>query len=98
MSALHGDNVVERSGNMDWYDGSSLLHHLEQIHIGSDRNLIDCRFAVQYVIRPRNDTYHDYRWLYIGSFVLAVGAAAVAVAFPTPSSQLAGRAPNLAGR
>jgi len=61
VSALHGDNVVDRSPNMPWYDGSSLLHHLEQIHIGSDRNLIDCRFPVQYVIRPRDDTYHDYR-------------------------------------
>jgi bifunctional enzyme CysN/CysC len=46
---------------MPWYTGASLLHHLEEVHIGSDRNLIDCRFAVQYVIRPRDDKYHDYR-------------------------------------
>src|SRR6201986_4151950 len=52
ISALHGDNVVDRSANMPWYDGSSLLHHLEDVHIASDRNLIDCRFPVQYVIRP----------------------------------------------
>ena len=61
VSALKGDNVVERSDNTPWYEGSSLLHHLEEVHIGSDRNLIDCRFAVQYVIRPRDDRYHDYR-------------------------------------
>jgi bifunctional enzyme CysN/CysC len=61
VSALKGDNVVERSDNTPWYEGSSLLHHLEEVHIGSDRNLIDCRFAVQYVIRPRDDKYHDYR-------------------------------------
>jgi bifunctional enzyme CysN/CysC len=64
VSALHGDNVVERSANMDWYEGSSLLHHLEEVHIASDRNLIDARFPVQYVIRPQdqvNHDLHDYR-------------------------------------
>src|ERR671935_2215279 len=61
ISALHGDNVVERSANTPWYEGSSLLHHLEEVHIASDRNLIDCRFPVQYVIRPRDDSFHDYR-------------------------------------
>jgi bifunctional enzyme CysN/CysC len=63
MSALHGDNVVHRSPNMPWYEGASLLHHLEEVHIASDRNLIDARFPVQYVIRPQNQTgpYHDYR-------------------------------------
>ncbi len=61
VSALLGDNVVERSANMPWYEGSSLLHHLESVHIASDRNLIDCRFPVQYVIRPRDDRFHDYR-------------------------------------
>jgi sulfate adenylyltransferase large subunit len=64
ISALHGDNVVERSGNMPWYDGPSLLHHLEHLHIASDRNLIDVRFPVQYVIRPHASTdakLHDYR-------------------------------------
>ena len=52
VSALHGDNVVDRSANMPWYEGSSLLHQLEEVHIASDRNLIDARFPVQYVIRP----------------------------------------------
>jgi bifunctional enzyme CysN/CysC len=64
ISALHGDNVVDRSGNMPWYDGPSLLHHLEHVHIASDRNLIDVRFPVQYVIRPQAATdtaLHDYR-------------------------------------
>jgi bifunctional enzyme CysN/CysC len=61
VSALHGDNVVSRSANSPWYEGSSLLHHLEEVHIASDRNLIDARFPVQYVIRPHNDEFHDYR-------------------------------------
>jgi sulfate adenylyltransferase large subunit len=64
ISALHGDNVVDRSANMAWYDGPSLLHHLEHVHIASDRNLIDVRFPVQYVIRPQAATdadLHDYR-------------------------------------
>ncbi len=61
VSALHGDNVVERSDNTPWYDGPPLLHHLEEVHIASDRNLIDPRFPVQYVIRPQSDEFHDYR-------------------------------------
>ena len=61
ISALNGDNVVQRSVNMGWYEGSSLLHHLESVHIASDRNLIDARFPVQYVIRPQSDEFHDYR-------------------------------------
>jgi bifunctional enzyme CysN/CysC len=61
VSALKGDNVVTRSANMPWYDGPSLLHHLENVHVASDRNLIDVRFPVQYVIRPQSDEWHDYR-------------------------------------
>jgi len=61
LSALHGDNVVHRSANMGWYEGSSLLHHLEEVHIASDRNLIDPRFPVQYVIRPQMADGSDYR-------------------------------------
>jgi len=61
ISALAGDNVVDRSENMDWYEGSTLLYLLENIHIGSDNNHIDCRFPVQYVIRPQSDLNHDYR-------------------------------------
>jgi bifunctional enzyme CysN/CysC len=61
VSALQGDNVVTRSANMPWYEGPSLLHHLENLHVASDRNLIDVRFPVQYVIRPQSDAWHDYR-------------------------------------
>jgi sulfate adenylyltransferase subunit 1 len=61
ISALHGDNVVTRSRTMEWYEGPSLLHHLEHVYIGSDRNLIDPRFPVQYVLRPNSSEHHDYR-------------------------------------
>lgn len=61
ISALHGDNIVTRSPNMPWYEGSSLLHHLEHVHIASDRNLVDVRFPVQYVIRPQSLQHADYR-------------------------------------
>ena len=61
MSALLGDNVVDRSANMPWYEGSTLLHHMEDVHIASDRNMVDVRFPVQYVIRPQSTEFHDYR-------------------------------------
>ncbi|WP_370617622.1 sulfate adenylyltransferase subunit 1 [Mumia qirimensis] len=61
ISALQGDNVVERSANMPWYQGTSLLHHLENVHVSSDRDLVDTRFPVQYVVRPKSDEFHDYR-------------------------------------
>jgi bifunctional enzyme CysN/CysC len=61
ISALHGDNIVTRSARMPWYDGPSLLHHLEHVHIASDRNLVDVRFPVQHVIRPQNPDWPDYR-------------------------------------
>jgi bifunctional enzyme CysN/CysC len=61
ISALEGDNVVLRSTNMDWYQGASLLHHLETVFIASDRNLIDPRMPVQWVVRPQAAEYHDYR-------------------------------------
>lgn len=61
MSALNGDNVVMKSKNMDWYQGATLMYLLENIHIGSDYNHIDCRFPVQHVIRPQSEKYHDYR-------------------------------------
>jgi bifunctional enzyme CysN/CysC len=60
VSALLGDNVVERSESMPWYQGPPLLYHLEHVHIASDRNLIDARFPVQWVIRPRSSG-GDYR-------------------------------------
>ena len=61
LSALLGDNVVDRSTNMDWYEGSTLLHLLENVHIGSDHNHVDCRFPVQFVVRPQSKEYPDYR-------------------------------------
>ncbi|MBM6401095.1 sulfate adenylyltransferase subunit 1 [Phycicoccus sonneratiae] len=61
ISALQGDNVVTRSDAMPWYEGSSLMHHLENVHIASDRDLRDVRFPVQYVVRPKSDEHHDYR-------------------------------------
>jgi bifunctional enzyme CysN/CysC len=64
VSALTGDNVVQRSQAMPWYEGTSLLHHLEDLHVASDRNLIDVRFPVQYVIRPHQSAdaeLHDFR-------------------------------------
>ncbi|CAN5579419.1 hypothetical protein BH23CHL8_BH23CHL8_01280 [soil metagenome] len=61
ISALHGDNVVQRSMAMPWYQGPSLLYYLEHVYIGSDVNLIDVRFPVQWVIRPQSDEHHDFR-------------------------------------
>lgn len=61
ISALNGDNVVNRSQNMDWYQGAPLLHTLETLHISSDINKVDARFPVQTVLRPQNDSHRDYR-------------------------------------
>ncbi len=61
ISALHGDNVVQRSKNMPWYEGPTLMWLLDTIYISSDTNFIDARFPVQYIIRPMSDKHHDYR-------------------------------------
>ncbi len=61
ISALKGDNVVNKSEEMPWYDGSTLLYVLENVHIASDLNYVDCRFPVQRVIRPQSDEFHDFR-------------------------------------
>jgi sulfate adenylyltransferase subunit 1 len=61
ISAKFGDNVVIRSEKMPWYEGSTLMFHLENVHISSDLNHIDCRYPVQFVIRPHSEKYHDYR-------------------------------------
>ena len=61
VSALHGDNMVTRSEHTPWYDGPTLLHHLENLYVASDRNLIDVRFPVQFVVRPKSTEHHDYR-------------------------------------
>lgn len=61
ISALKGDNIVDRSQNMPWFGGTTLLYYLENVHIGSDHNFIDARFPIQHVIRPNTDEFHDYR-------------------------------------
>lgn len=61
ISALKGDNVVTKSENMPWYSGGTLLYALENVHISSDADFVDCRFPVQRVIRPQSDEYHDFR-------------------------------------
>jgi sulfate adenylyltransferase subunit 1 len=61
ISALNGDNVVDASQNMPWYEGSTLLYHLETVYIGSDHNHVEARFPVQWVTRPHSDKYHDFR-------------------------------------
>lgn len=71
ISALLGDNVVNRSKNMDWYQGAPLLHTLETMHISSDINKIDARFPVQTVLRPQNETHRDYRG-YAGRIVSGI--------------------------
>ncbi|MGW4845066.1 adenylyl-sulfate kinase [Nocardia brasiliensis] len=60
MSALHGENIVHRGASMPWYEGTPLLHHLEEVHIASDRNLIDARFPVQYVTRSHAQDFRGY--------------------------------------
>ena len=61
ISALNGDNVVDRSENMPWYEGSSLLYHLETVYVGNQENHVEARFPVQWVIRPQSDEWHDFR-------------------------------------
>ncbi len=77
ISALNGDNVVNRSNNMNWYQGAPLLNTLETLHISSDINKVDARFPVQTVLRPQNETHRDYRGYAgrIASGVLRVGDA-----------------------
>jgi len=71
VSALHGDNIVEKSDKMDWYEGESLLHFLEKVEIQHDLNITDARFPVQYVIRPQTDDLHDYRG-YAGKIISGI--------------------------
>jgi sulfate adenylyltransferase subunit 1 len=71
ISALNGDNIVEKSERLSWYEGESLLHHLENIQLDSDINLTDGRFSVQYVIRPQAADLHDYRG-YAGKIISGI--------------------------
>jgi len=61
ISALNGDNVVDKSTSMPWYQGPSLLYHLEHVYVGGEENHVDARFPVQWVIRPQSDEWHDFR-------------------------------------
>lgn len=61
ISALNGDNIVKKSTNMDWFEGSNLLYHLENVYVGGDENHVQARFPVQWVIRPQSDQFHDFR-------------------------------------
>jgi len=71
ISALNGDNIVEPSENLPWFEGESLLHYLENVPLDSDINLADSRFAVQYVIRPQVNDLHDYRG-YAGKIISGI--------------------------
>ncbi len=61
ISALKGDNIVDKTDSLSWYEGESLLHILEKVEVQNDINYTDARFPVQYVIRPQTETHHDYR-------------------------------------
>src|SRR5215510_3479776 len=71
VSALNGDNIVDKSDKMNWYEGESLLHFLENVEIQQDINLIEARFPVQYVIRPQTEELHDYRG-YAGKIISGI--------------------------
>jgi len=71
ISAVHGDNIVDKSEKLDWYDGPALLHYLENVEVQDDINLTDARFPVQYVIRPQTDDLHDYRG-YAGKIISGI--------------------------
>lgn len=78
ISALNGDNIVDRSTNMDWYEGDGLLQILENIVLTDDINLKDARFPVQYVIRPQTEALHDYRG-YAGKVISGIYKKGAAV-------------------
>jgi sulfate adenylyltransferase subunit 1 len=61
ISALNGDNVVDKSQHMPWFQGPTLLYHLEHVYVGGEENHVDARFPVQWVVRPMSDDWHDFR-------------------------------------
>jgi sulfate adenylyltransferase subunit 1 len=71
ISALNGDNIVDKSENFSWYEGDCLLHQLESVHVENDINLTHARFPVQYVIRPQTEDFHDYRG-YAGQIISGI--------------------------
>lgn len=94
ISALKGDNVVNRSTMMDWYEGSTLMYYLENVHIASDHNFIDTRLPIQSVIRPYNDEFHDYRGyagrIAGGSFKVGDTVVALPSGFSSEITQIVG--------
>ena len=98
VSALKGDNVVVRSEHTPWYEGATLLSHLERLHVASDRNFVDVRFPVQYVIRPQSHEVLDYRG-YAGTVASGVlKAGDQVVALPPASSPRSPRSTPPTGR
>jgi bifunctional enzyme CysN/CysC len=96
MSALHGDNVVTKSEHTPWYDGPALLSHLEEVYVAADRNLVDVRFPVQYVIRPQTREHQDHR-SYAGtvaSGVMRPGDEVIVLPTGNPSRITAIEGPN----
>jgi len=87
ISALNGDNVVDKSKNMPWYMGPPLLYHLETVYIGAQENHVDPRFPVQWVIRPQSDKYHDFRG-YAGRVAGGVFKKGMKSPFSLPASRL----------
>jgi bifunctional enzyme CysN/CysC len=107
MSALHGENVVTKSDQTPWYEGPALLSHLEEVYIAGDRNLVDVRFPVQYVIRPHTHDHQDHR-SYAGTVasgvmrpgdevvVLPIGKATRITAIDGPTGPVAEAFPPMA--
>ncbi len=81
ISALNGDNVVDKSERTDWYQGPTFLYHLENVYIGGEENHVDARFPIQWVIRPQSDEYHDFRGYggRVGGGVFRVGEEVIAL-------------------
>lgn len=94
ISALKGDNVVNRSDKMDWYEGATLMYYLENVHIASDHNFIDTRLPIQTVIRPYSDEFHDYRGyagrIAGGSFKIGDKVVALPSGFSSEVTQIVG--------
>ena len=97
ISALNGDNIVEKSDKFFWYEGESLLQYLEEVEVAQDTNYTDARFPVQYVIRPQVDELHDYRG-YAGKIISGVYKKGDKVTIQPSGLQTTVKAIELAGK
>ena len=97
ISAINGDNIVEKSEKFPWYDGRSLLDILENVQVQNDINLTDARFPVQYVIRPQTDDLHDYRG-YAGKLISGIYKKGDAVTILPSGLQTTVKAIEIAGK